>query len=233
MKILEVRPELVICRENGVISTRPNSPYYSLKYFTYDNRRIAYTFSDKSFVQETFDARIFNCWFDGKRIQLRQDLSEKLATTISHHMMYGNIKEYQELFNEAYVEEPDWYMLNNYLKNIEGVVRTKERFIIYDEFKIDYKGNAWVRNDGRYVNSNEEEWFSLCIVMQGSKHSYKAEAAFLPNEYGNMEEVNSLTMTIISKIMFLLNPNLEDVAFTGQLSKSLLMKLSLLRGGVQ
>ena len=232
MKILEVRPEQVICLDNGVVTTRPNSPYYSLKYFNYDSRRIAYTFSDKSFIQETFDARIFNCWCDGKRIQLRQDLSEKLAAAINHHMMYGNIREYQELFNEAYVEEPDWYMLGNYLRNIEGVVRTKEGFIIYDEFKIDYKGNAWVRNDGEILTT-DDRWYSLCIVMQGSKHSYKAESAFLPNEYGNMEEVNSLTMTIISKIMFLLNPNLEDMAFTGQLSKSLLMKLSLLRGGVQ
>ncbi len=235
MKILEVRPELVICDVDGVITTRPNSPYYSLKYFKYDSNRIAYTFSDRSFVQETYDARIFNCWCNGKRVQFRQDLSEKLAAAINHHDMYGNVREYDELFKVAFEEEPNWYIIDRYLNNIEGVRRTKMGFIVYDSFKIDYKGNAWVHRKGEGAGprwqggiSPEPDWNSLCIVMKGAKHSYEADKAFLPDEYGEMTEVNALTMTIIAKIVFLLNPNMKDLVFVGQLSEQLRIKLNAL-----
>lgn len=233
MKILEIRPEQVICRENnGNISTRPNSAYYSLRYFTYQNKRIGYTFSDKSYVMETFDERIFNCWHDGKRLQLRQDLSERLATAISHHREYGNMREYAELFNMAFEEEPSWEMLNLYLRNIKGVEHVKGGFIIYDAFKIDHKGNAWIRPQSDDPQQKLPDWNSLCIVMQGSKHMYQMEkGSFLPDEFGNMIQVNALTMTIISKIVFLLKPNLKDEAFTAQLSKNLLFKLMEISGG--
>jgi len=231
MKILEVRPEQVICETNGKISTRPNSPYYSLRYFKYNNRRIAYTFSDKSFVRETFDDRIFNCWHEGRRIQLRQDLSERLAAAVNHHEMYGNMREYQELFKMAFEEVPFWEILDLYLKNIKGVERTKEGFIVYDEFRIDFQGNAWVKPQFDIDGEEQDDWYSLCIVMQGTGHRYRAVEAKLPNEFGEMVEVNAITMTIISKIMFLLNPNLTDNAFTAQLSKNLLLKLMRISGG--
>lgn len=238
LKILEVRPEQVICQEeNGNISTRPNSPYYTLKYFKFNNRRIGYTFSDNSFIQETFDSRIFNCWHEGKRIQLRQDLSEKLAASINHHDMYGNIREYAELFNIAFKETPFWEILELYLRNIKGVEKVKSGFIIYDTFKIDFKGNAWIRSENCYTGVQlveaEETWMSMCIVMQGTSHSYNLEhGGLLPDELGNMIEVNALTMTIIAKIVFLLNPSMYG-QFKQSLSKKLLMKLMRISGGVK
>ncbi|MHA2054777.1 MAG: hypothetical protein ACW99F_14415, partial [Candidatus Hodarchaeales archaeon] len=59
--------------------------------------------------------------------------------------------------------------------------------------------------------------------------SYKADESKLPDKYGIMMNVNALTMTIISKIIFLLNIHLEDKVFTSQLSESLLTKLSKLK----
>ena len=239
MKILEVRPEQVICLEaTGVVTTRPNSPYYSMRYFKYNSKRINYIFTDKSYVRETYDERIFNCWHEGARVQLRQDLSEKLCAAINHHEMYGNIREYAKLFKTAFEEIPSWDILDLYLKNIRGVEKTQEGFVVYGDFLIDYQGNAWVRPPNeKFVLDNskkfEERWYSLCIVMKGTKHSYKADdGASLPDEFGTMVKVNALTMTIISKLMFLLNPNLKDQAFTGQLSKNLLVRLTKLRGGV-
>ncbi len=238
MKILEVRPEQVIClEETGVVTTRPNSPYYSMRYFKYNSKRIDYHFSEESYVMETYDERIFNCWHEGARVQLRQDLSEKLCAAINHHEMYGNIREYAELFKTAFEEIPNWEILDLYLKNIRGVEKTQEGFVVYDDFLIDYQGNAWVRpQHEKFIlfSSKEfaERWHSLCIVMKGTKHSDSVEkGASLPDEFGAMVKVNALTMTIISKLMFLLNPNLKDQAFTGQLSKNLLLRLNKLRGG--
>jgi len=224
----------VICLDRGVVTTRPNSPYYSLKYFHYDEKRIAYTFSDTCYIQETFDARIFNCWCNGKRIQFRQDLSDKLCTTINQHMEYKTLYQYEELFKVAFEEIPEYYFLERYLNNVEGVEHVRNQgYIVYDSFKIDLKGNAWIKKgDTSYSLSSDEEWISLCIVMQGSTHhSSKADEGRLPDENGIVQTINALTMTIISKIIFLLNPNLEDTAFTSQLSKSLLTKLRQNKGG--
>ena len=120
-----------------------------------------------------------------------------------------------------------------YLRNINGVIRQKDGFVIYDEFKVDFKGNAWIRPQKENPMSRKrDDWYSLCIVMQGRSHAYNTESGgFLPDEGGNMVEVNALTMTIIAKIVFLLNPNLKDGAFTGQLSKNLLLKLIQISGG--
>jgi len=230
MKILEVRPEQVIILDNGQITTRPNSPYYSLRYFTYNSKRINYIFSDTSYVMETYDDRIFNCWHEGMRIQLRQDLSEKLAISINHHMEFGNEQEYEELFKFAYEEQPNWQILKLYLKNSANLQLTTKGYIVHESFKIDFKGNAWVRH--KDTPGFNDGWHSLCIVMSGKdNYSKPAKESELPDEYGHMIHVNSLSMTIFAKIIFLLNPDLDDKVFTGQLSKSLLQRLSNRKGG--
>ncbi len=228
MKVLEIRPEQVICIDNGKLTTKPNSPYYSLKYFYSGGNRIAYTFSDVSCIKETFDDRIFNCWCNGKRLQLRQDLSEKLAVAINHHMESGDVQKYEELFNLAYKEQPNWQILDIYLRNVEGVSQTSIGYIIYDSFRIDFKGNAWVC--GNYGNNIEEYqincWNSLCIVMQGAGNSHITDEGTLFDENGSIISVNALTITILTKILFLLNPNLKDSVFTSQLPENLLKMLN-------
>lgn len=235
MRVLEVRDEQVICQVGNKITTRPNSPYYSLRYFHYDGQQIGYIFSDDCYVRETFDDRIFNCWCKGVRFQLRQELSENLAKAIKNHMEFGNLQEYVDLFQIAWEEEPDWPMLDVYLNNVEGVERTNIGFVVNQSFLIDFKGNAWVRDEEAEEKRNHvfadqktspmDGWTSLCIVMQDSGHSYKATEGQLVDNAGNLQKASSLTMTIITKIIFLLNPNLDDTAFTGQLSKNLLARL--------
>lgn len=229
MNILEVRPELIIYEKDGDVQTRPNSPYYSMRHVTYKGNRIAYTFSDKSYVMETFDERIFNCWHNGERLQFRQDLSDRLALAIKFHEDYLSSAEYDKLFIAASEETPNWDILHAYLKNIEDVRYTKLGYKIHDDsFKIDFKGNAWTT--GKF-SETLDNWHSLCIVMQGKGHSCLADEGVLPDSNGDMIKINALTMTILSKIMFLLNPNLSDTVFTGQLSESVLSKLRQYNGG--
>ena len=137
------------------------------------------------------------------------------------------------VFDTAFGEIPFWDILAMYLRNINGVIRQNDGFVIYDEFRIDFKGNAWIRPQSIPEKQRErDDWNSLCIVMQGRSHNYNTQdGGYLPDEGGNMVEVNALTMTIIAKIVFLLNPNLKDSAFTGQLSKNLLLKLIEISGG--
>jgi len=229
MNILEVRPEQIIFEKDGEVQTRPNSPYYSMRHVTYKGNRIAYTFSDKSYVMETFDERIFNCWNNGQRLQFRQDLSDRLALAIKFHEDYLGTTAYDDLFKEAFNEIPNWDILHAYLKNIEDVRYTRSGYKIHDgDFKIDFKGNAWTTSK---FSETLDNWNSLCIVMQGKGHTYLADGGVLPDSNGEMTKINALTMTILSKIMFLLNPNLSDKVFTNQLSESVLSKLRQYQGG--
>ncbi len=225
MEILEIRNELVIARVNGNLTTRPNSPYYTLKYTTYENKQIAYTFSDTDYIRETLDDRIFNCWCDGKRLQLRQDLSNQLAVCIQCDELNGT-SAYKELFMKAYNERPDYQMLNQYLTHYDDVKLIKnEGFIIHGTFKIDLKGNAY------QLNHEDKTWQSLCIVMQQAGHSSAEQGCELPDKYGVVVEINALTMAILSKVLFLREPNMKDTEFSHQLSNKAKLILNRLGGG--
>lgn len=225
MKILEIRNELVIAEVDGNITTRPNSPYYTLKYTTYENARIAYTFGLGQYIQETYDDRVFNCWCNGKRLQLRQDLANRLAECIQKHEWTGEC-EYEALFEEAYNENPDMEILNIYLRNYKDVQFIKhEGFIIHGLFKIDLKGNAHVRD------SLEDEWHSQCIVMKEQGYSSAKTGCEVADDDGVMREINALTMTILSKVLFMREPWLQEPEFIGYQTEEVKLVLNKLRGG--
>ena len=225
MKILEIREESVIAEVDGNLTTRPNSPYYVLKYTTYENARIAYTFTDKNYIQETRDDRIFNCWCNGKRLQLRQDLANKLALCIQAHELTGEC-EYEALFNEAYNENPDMEILKVYLSNYENVKFIKhEGFIIHGLFKIDLKGNAHVRE------TVEDQWHGQCIVMKGSGYGSAKTGCELADNEGVMRAINGLTLTILSKVLFMREPWLQEKEYIGYQSEQAKILLNRLSGG--
>lgn len=246
MKVLEVRPEQCIIQDDaGVVCTRPTGEYYKMRLFTYNNGRIHYIFGRDMFVFETFDQRIFNatCW--GLRCTMRQDLSDKIIAAIRYHMNTGSSEKFEELFSFATKEVPNWDVLDTYLHNLAKVEKTNLGFQVHGEFLIDYKGNAWTRReeedddknhnmfadvDNRDVDKDMfKRWSSLCIVMQG--HEYMAEDSYIPDGNGQITRVNSLTMTIITKVMFLVNPDMQDSGFVNQIPERLRIKLKDARGG--
>ena len=219
MLILEERDEQTICKDDdGKIITVPNSDYYWTKHIKFQGKAVGWIFSEDCYVRETMDQRIFNCWCGRGRIQLRQDLSDDLCAIIRNYIKGVSTEEdaltkYKELFNQIQKEIPDMDMLRYYLSELSDVKITLKGFEIKNNFLIDYKGNAWVK--GALYKYN-----SLCIVMK----RYDKNMKFLMSD-GELHSINALTLTIISKIMFLLNPNLEDRVFTRQLSKEILNRL--------
>lgn len=239
MRILEIRPEQCIIEEDdGNVSSRPTGDYYKMRLFSYNNGRIHYIFGEDSYIFETFDQRIFNAMHNGMRLQLRQDLSDRIIAAIRYHQNTGNSSHFEDLFEYATKEIPFRNILEAYLKNIDCLKKVDQGYIVHDEFLIDNKGNAWIRReeprDGltdEYYKKNplQREWQSLCIVMQG--HSSMANDSWIPDETGAIVRVNSLTMTIITKVMFLVAPNLQDQVFTNQLPMALRIKLKKVGGG--
>ena len=227
--ILEERDEQVIYKdENGKIITIPNSDYYWTKHIKFQDRRIGWIFSDDCYVKETFDNRIFNCWCYGKRLQLRQDLSDNLCEMMRNSIKgvleedeqgvvrkYDALTPYKILFNQIQKEVPNMEMLRYYLAEIMDVKITEKGVCVKSGFMIDYNGNAWVKKENH-------EYSSLCLVMRGNNNNRDLE---FPMSDGKLQFINSLTMTILSKIMFLLNPNLQDRVFTNQLSSENINRL--------
>lgn len=226
MKILEIRSESVIADVDGNITTRPNSPYYQLKYTIYENQGIAYTFSDTQYIQETYDDRIFNCFCDGKRLQLRQDLANDLARCIQNQEVVGESDDYETLFMRAYTETPDLEILHVYLRNYKDVYFVKhEGFVIHELFKIDLKGNAHVRE------TVKDKWHSQCIVMKGKGYSSSKTGCELADDNNDMREVNTLTLTILSKVLFMREPWLQEDDYIGYQNEHAKLLLNQLRGG--
>lgn len=225
MKILEIRGESVIVNVDGNITTRPNSPYYALKYTTYENKRIAYTFGLGQYIRETYDDRIFNCWCNGKFLQLRQDLSNELALCIQAHELTG-VSDYETLFVKAYNETPDLQILDTYLRNYDDVEFIKhEGYVIHGLFKVDYKGNAHVKA------TLEDKWHSQCIVMKQGGYSSAKTGCEVADDNGDMREINALTMTILSKVLFMREPWLQEEQYIGYQSEQAQILLKKLRGG--
>ncbi len=212
-RILDVRPEQMIFDVDGKIVVIPNSVYYQMRYVDNNDDRIAYDFGSGMSVQETYDARIFNCDLGGQRFQFRQDLSDRLCEAIIEHKKTGKADKYQELFEFAMREVPFHDVLDFCLEHMEGVKKTPEHFLIGDNFKVDLKGNAYFWE--------KEHWASLCIVMQGHNIPKK-----LITRTGHILNVNPLTMTILAKILFLSDPNMGDRIFTSQLPKEMVISLN-------
>lgn len=235
MRVLEVRPEQCLIQEDdGEIISRPTGEYYKLRYFTYNNRRIHHIFDKDMYVFETYDQRIFNASMNGMRIQLRQDLSNQIVDAILQHESTGSSVSFEVIFDRAVKEVPFHHILDMYLKNIACLEITKFGYEIHRDFLIDFKGNAWIRaEEENKVCFKKEElrryWNSLCIVMQG--HSSMVQDSFIPDSAGKLVKVNALTMTIITKVMFLVDPNMQDEVFTNQLPAKLHIRLKRLSGG--
>ena len=232
--ILEERKEQIIYQNDaGEIITVPNSDYYWMKHIAFKDSRVGWIFSTDCYLKETFDDRIFNCWCYGERLQLRQDLSDELCGIIRKSIKkelavneYGQLKpydgysEYVNLFGRAQREIPNLEFLRYYLEELEDVKMGEGGCYVRDDFLIDYHGNASMKV------ADERSYKSVCLVMRGNRNN---NSQSFPMKDGSFQLANPLTMTILSKVMFILNPNLKDRVFTQQLSKEVLNRLRVIK----
>ena len=190
-----------------LIETLPRTPYYYLKLVEFKGGRIDYIFSPRRKVLETFEDKIFNVigWKKGKEvIHTRHDLADMVATSILNHKMNQN--DY-EIFNSIFPEFKkrnqkgfDIEFLESKLKafgdrikiNSHGYV-VDERFVIlreggqcyiWDEIGMKPQGFICVHPSG---NVNDQ------IIIDGDKKTL----------------FNAHSQTILSKINYLLSPNLN------------------------
>lgn len=212
-QFLDERDGLYIVMNNGKVNTITKDDYMELKLKHYNGNRIFYEFSNDVYIQETFDDRIFNCHYKNAVINIRDSI--KLAQFIRDKNEAG----YVELFKEHFTAIHRTELLDSIVKTFGNrIVKEKDGYIVDDIFKVDMKGTSYFKNS--------KDWKFLCTVAQGTIRKFT-----VPTEIGLLE-LDSTCMTIIAKIGFFCNPNVEDRVFMNQLPDKLQRLLTEEYGGV-
>ena len=214
--IRSVRDDHLIVYYNGKIMTKINDSYNNLKYGKYDGNRIFYKFNDEAEVQETYDDRIFNCIYKGETMQVRK--SENICEAINN----DNLDDYALVFKETYYEIHKIELITDLVKRSWGErvkLRNNDTFVIDDRFMVDDKATAHYSKRGKNVRE-DKRWTFLCIVVKGRprKKSIKTKIGLV--------ELDEKLLEILSKINFLLYPNMNDHVFISQLPEWLMKTMT-------
>lgn len=211
---LDERDGVFIVMDKGKVITLTKDDYIDLKLKHYNGKRIFYEFSDGVKIQETYDDRIFNCYYDDVVLNIRD--GNKIAQFIKDKNESGYIEYFKEVYLSNHREE----LLDSIIDTFGDRIRkVRSGYIIDDIFKVDKKGTS-------YFKTGLNNWKFLCTVAQGTIRKIT-----VPTKIGLLE-LDSTCMTIVAKIGFFCNPNVEDSVFMNQLPKELQRTLKEEYGGV-
>ena len=207
-EILDVKPEqFIMLSDEGDPFTMRNTPYNVERIIMNGDRRIHHWFDEENHLQETYDQRIINCTYRGRLFQTRPEFSDGICLAIRRDRERdpGAVTAYQEIVARAERETPMYDILDMFTRQMTGVTRTKEGYWVQDgRFLVTLRGNTDIYTDGKRTGG-------LCLVMRTT-----GTRGLLPGPKGGVVRANDLTLTIISKIFYLLRPDLTDRVFVQQ-----------------
>ena len=205
LKLMQKNGDILVITKDNKLDTLPNTPYNLLKVEVFEGKQISYTFNDKIDVKETFDDGIFNCMLDGESLQCRK--ANRMARAITTHQETGDLKPVQSLFIDELKAPYQVKAVNEFLKPFmtsKRVVTHDKGYIIDERFYID--NNAKV-----YILKNNE-WAGICVVVKNTLIPFEIDTPV-----GSFQ-VESRAIEVLSKIIFLLKPDMNDTVFVEQLT---------------
>ncbi len=196
---LDERDGLYIIMRDNKVETITKDTYSLVKYKNYDGNRIFYDFGNGSKVQETYDDGIFNCYLNEVVLNIRD------GKKICEFILDKNISGYEQYIKEHYIEQHRTELLDKIISTFdERVTKVKDGYVVDDMFKVDNKGTSYYQTDG-------SNWKFLCTVAQGNIRKMSIDSPV------GVLELDTTCMTILAKIGFFCNPNVEDHVFMNQL----------------
>lgn len=209
VRLLEEREDLLIIQDSDGVSTVPITPYHILKYKHFDGNRIIYKLNEDMEIVETFNNGIFNIRIKEEWLQFREP--DRIANIITKHRESGSTEEFEEYFKREYADKYNLELIQDFVKCFGDRVKIKDHaFVVDGMFKVDDSGEA-------HVKLGNKTWKRVCIVAHEGKN-IKLHSTMVNSPVGTVK-LDSKGLTIISKIGFLLNPNLNDKTFLDQLPK--------------
>jgi hypothetical protein len=213
MKILETNKSHIIYKEdNGIVSIVPNTPYFNLKVLENKNERIRFDSPIEGIeVLETFNGMIFNISLNGKTITTRPNMADQVVQS------FNDTNKLYDIFDRYNNQKYNMKLLEGILSKYKDRIKPdKKGFIIDDLFIVDRTGVCWIWDkEKKQINRNHRTNLgsgAVCIVVN------KTQKLKLNSKEG-LVEIDEMGYIILSKIEFLLNPNLQDNVFVDQLPK--------------
>ena len=214
MKIIETNKHSIIYKENnGTVSIVPNTPYWNLKILENKNERIKFDLPIEGIeIIETFNGMIFNISLNGQTITTRPNMADAVVES------FANTDKIYKIFDEYNNNKYNMSLLHGILSKYGERIKTvSEGFVVDDLFILDRTGVAW-NWDAKHKVKNTKPRTNLgsgaiCIVVN------KTQRLKLKGPDGGLVEIDQMGYVILSKIDFLLNPDINDNVFMSQLPK--------------
>tara|TARA_B110000495_G_scaffold82753_1_gene71193 strand:- start:61 stop:768 length:708 start_codon:yes stop_codon:yes gene_type:complete len=212
MKIIESNKHSIIYKEdNGTVSIVPNTPYWNLKIIENKNERIKFDLPIEGIeIIETFNGMIFNISLNGQTITTRPNMADAVVES------FTDTDKIYKIFDDYNNNKYNMSLLHGILSKYgERISTVKEGFIVDGMFLLDRTGTAWNWDQDKkckntHVRTNLGSG-AICIVVN------KTQRLKLKGPDGGLVEIDQMGYVILSKIDFLLNPNVDDGVFMHQL----------------
>ena len=217
MIIAERDTNIIIRTKNDVYEHRPNDSYNKLKYGTFQANRIFHTWDSEARVEETFNERIFNCYYRAtdndkeELLQLRKanDICQAILDKDKEAFVYIFKKNFYDLHKAQLVEG----LIDNDILLKGRVKRTKQdEFIVDEAFKVDGHANTYVLEIMHKSKNVKPRWRNLCTVIKLKNSPRKV----MTKTIGEVE-IDSKTLDCISKIYSLVQPHTWDQTIWNQM----------------
>ena len=205
---------IVIRNKRDEYVHRPNDSYNILKYESFGGNRVMHTFDNECKVEETYNERIFNCYYKEQLLQLRN------ANEICEAIISKDNQLFIDLFKKNFYDLNKAQLLQGLVDNnstLKGRVRrTKNDDFIVDEcFKVDGHANTYVLEHHYIKNTKREKrWRNLCTVVPRTIKKMN----IYTKEIGNVE-VDQATLRCLTKIFGLIQPHTWDSVIWNQIPK--------------
>jgi len=227
LRILEERPEACIVQTDTGIETIPNTEYHKLRLLAFNGKRITYKFQDLVNVAETPVPQIFNCTYGTDTIHIKHRDAEAVCRAIKRHRMGYGIDDYKDVFGRVWAETHKTEIVLEYIKKLDQKRikihhKTKKsddkekivmQVVIDKMFMVDDFGTA-------HVKTEFNNWKHLCLTFEGNQERYRVPV----KNYCYMD-IDKKSMEVISKILFLMFPTMNDTIFTNQLPTFVMNRL--------
>jgi len=219
MKVIEIRKDNIIYqRDDGTINVEPNTPYFRIKILEFGGDRIKHDIPIEGIeIMETFDDMIFNVTINGLTITTRPNMADSIVES------FNNTDKLLKIFERYNNQKYNIKLLEGFLKEHGDRIKTvTEGFVVDDMFLVDRIGNAWFWKNGEKDQSHRTNISTgaICIVVKRSRNHKVVDPT-----HGGSVEIDELGFIILSKINFLLEPNLDDEVFVNQIPKDIVEKL--------
>ena len=197
---------------------RPNDSYNIVKYGTYQANRIFFTWDKECRVEETYNERIFNCYYKGQLLQLRK------ANDICEAILSKDKEVFIDLFKKNYYDLNKAQLLQGLVDDnstLKGRVKRMTQapycddFLVDDVFKVDSHANTYVL-ETHYIKKTKrnKSWRNLCTVIKATN----MPKTLRTQNIGEVE-IDKRTLDCLSKIVGLITPMLWDQVIWEQIPR--------------